>query len=138
MRLRFEGYSSFDEVDRIVDEFISNLSHDIQKKCQDTIFIIIVALRELLNNAVEHGTKLDGNKRVFCELNYDGKAVYVKVTDQGQGFDLFNVLDEIMKKSQDRERCRGICMITSLGFYVYTIGSQVVAKLNIQKLQDTR
>lgn len=131
MKLNFEGHSSFEEVDRIVNEFMSRLSQDIRRNCQDMIFIVVVALRELLNNAVEHGNKLDKNKRIFCEIQCDDKIICIKVKDQGSGFDIYSTMERINNKSTDRDRCRGLFMLKSLGFIVDTADSQVIAKLNI-------
>lgn len=134
MRLQFEGYSSFEEVDRMVDEFASSLSCDMLTNQGVIVYNTTIVLRELLNNAVEHGNRWDINKRIIWEFGCDGKAIYIRVTDEGQGFNISRVMKEISNKDHDRERARGILLIKSLGFFIETVGNQVVAKFNINRL----
>ena len=133
MRLRFEGHSSFEEVDKIVHEIMSNISNDLPVEYGDIIFNVTIALRELLNNAVEHGNNMDIKKTIICELSCDERTLCIKITDQGLGFDISNVIDKLYTKPLDRQRRRGIFMVKNLGFIVESVGSQVIAKLNINR-----
>ncbi|NLI61061.1 MAG: ATP-binding protein [Clostridiales bacterium] len=134
MKLQFVGYSCFDEVNRIIDELMSSIPQDIKRKYEDAFFCIVVALRELLNNAVEHGNKMDAEKKIICEFSLEGNILSLVVIDQGQGFHITEVLDKVVQTCHDRERFRGISMVTSLGFFIEVVGNQVIAKLDMTKL----
>lgn len=52
-----------------------------------------VILRELLRNALEHGTKSDVERLVKCGVEHLGeKRLKIVVEDQGDGFDYRNVV----------------------------------------------
>jgi anti-sigma regulatory factor (Ser/Thr protein kinase) len=48
---------------------------------------ITLALRELLNNAIEHGCKLEASKRVEVSYVRLNQAVVCWIRDPGEGFD---------------------------------------------------
>ncbi len=70
--------------ERVVDFFhcqMSNLSEDLCEK-------LCLALDELLNNAIEHGCKLE--PKCACELTYirTSRMILIQVRDAGPGFEL--------------------------------------------------
>ncbi len=50
-------------------------------------FEVELLLRELLNNAVIHGSAHDAAKRVFCHLRLKPGRLLMTVRDEGPGFD---------------------------------------------------
>lgn len=49
---------------------------------------LVMVLRELLYNAIEHGSKNDPEQEIGCAITRDGgSAVVVMVSDSGDGFD---------------------------------------------------
>ena len=68
-----------------------------------------LALREALSNAMLHGNRLDARKlvhvRCCCE---SGKAVFIVVRDQGNGFDPNKVPDPLAVENLNSEHGRGI------------------------------
>lgn len=82
--------------------------------------VIQHGVREMFNNAVEHGNKEDPDKyvTVACEI-IDGK-IKINVKDQGQGFDPAQVPDPLEDpvKVQDERLAQGKRMG---GFGLYTV-----------------
>ena len=71
-----------------------------------------LALREALNNAVRHGSRLDPRKRVQLTCRYDGKnGLELVVRDEGGGFDPAKVPDPTQPENLERFSGRGIYMI---------------------------
>jgi serine/threonine-protein kinase RsbW len=53
----------------------------------DLCFDIILSVREVLNNAVQHGSKMDSNKDVCFYIDSDAERIQIRITDSGSGFD---------------------------------------------------
>jgi serine/threonine-protein kinase RsbW len=51
------------------------------------VFGLELTLRECLNNAIIHGNRRDPAKRVALDLLWRPKWIWVRVTDEGPGFD---------------------------------------------------
>jgi serine/threonine-protein kinase RsbW len=50
-------------------------------------FAINMALEEALVNAVQHGNDSDSNKKVHFVCSLNGDLIYVRIEDEGPGFD---------------------------------------------------
>lgn len=70
---------------QILDEILAELAG--QEWFDPDIFAIHLALEEALVNAVKHGNRLDQSKkvRVACKITPD--RIWVKVADEGEGFE---------------------------------------------------
>jgi len=117
--------STFENVDLIVKEIIDVLKTISELNNDSTLFMINFMLRELLNNAVEHGNENDKSKSVYCEIDYDYPYLSFKVEDEGKGV-------ITLKKEYDiddllRERNRGMELILKYGFIVNIDGNKVHA-----------
>lgn len=78
-------------------------------------FDIGVTLHELLVNAVRHGSASDNSKKVNIIIGADANHLYIKVKDEGIGFDLEKILCN--EKSNVLEpHGMGLNIIKSLGF----------------------
>ena len=51
------------------------------------IFGLRLALEEAVVNAIKHGNRLDATKRVHVVCQVDQRRVWIKVSDEGPGFD---------------------------------------------------
>ncbi len=54
---------------------------------EDLYFDVNLGLREVLNNAVLHGSKMDSRKSVFFSIDANAIRILIRVTDSGPGFD---------------------------------------------------
>jgi CheY-like chemotaxis protein/anti-sigma regulatory factor (Ser/Thr protein kinase) len=68
-----------------IQKFLAELQGNIPKETRDAIGSVF---RELLNNAIEHGGKLDINKKVEVKYIRLKRAIMYSIKDPGEGFDL--------------------------------------------------
>ncbi len=74
-----------------------------------------LALREALNNAVKHGSRLDPEKKIHVACRLDPQeGLWVSVRDEGNGFDPNRVPDPTSPENLERFSGRGIFMIREL------------------------
>ncbi len=115
--------SSFEAVDRVVREAEALLAQYFQIENED-LFKINVMLREVLNNAVEHGNAFDESKHITVTIAYTDEIFTFDVHDEGTGV----ALDDCYEVQLDydlRERARGFSIIKALGFEVNADGNKL-------------
>lgn len=102
-----------------VHQFVLNAAKVIRKikivNIDEIIFKINVMLREVLNNAVEHGNKFDEEKFVFCKIEFENDKFIFIIEDEGSGFEV----DEFYSLQGDftmKHRSRGLDLIEKYGF----------------------
>ncbi|MBC9783599.1 ATP-binding protein [Heliobacterium chlorum] len=135
MKLHFEIASTFEAVDQVVQQIVETFKKDFPNHPPRTAFIIDFALREIMNNAVEHGNRMDVSKRVLCDVRVEGQRIYLAVTDEGSGFELNKAIPENVLQDLTRERNRGLQIISLMGFTVSVLGSSVRAELSLETLE---
>ena len=126
-----ECISSYEEVEKLVRHISSRLSLFKEFVNQSLIFSIEFCLRELLNNAVEHGNQFDGAKKIQCLFHYIDGEIYISVKDEGMGFCVESALEEIDCEDMMRSRTRGLKTLTLLGFELDCKNGWVIAKKSI-------
>lgn len=99
---------------------------------------LILVLDELMNNAIEHGYKMDPTKHIEVVCKVEGKYLALSVTDFGVGFDLRKYK---IPSAQDfdyyvTERGRGLFLVNSLADRViydvnFENGTRVLIKKKI-------
>ncbi|MGI9516967.1 MAG: ATP-binding protein, partial [Pirellulaceae bacterium] len=72
------------------------------------LFGIHMALEEAIVNAIKHGNGLDPDKKVHVVVNSSLKEFYLKVTDEGPGFDPDDVPDPTMEENLEMGSGRGL------------------------------
>ncbi|WP_319500283.1 ATP-binding protein [uncultured Draconibacterium sp.] len=96
-----------------VEEFVKTIFnfHSMPEKCFNPVFLCI---SEATTNSIVHGNKEDHRKTV--ELNIDCKShlIQVRVTDEGDGFDVDKVPDPTHKDNLLKETGRGLHIIKSI------------------------
>ena len=97
------------KVEKIIDE-ISNEFHI----SEDLYGNILIASLEATNNAIMHGNKLDESKEVAIEFNYLDNKLFVKVDDQGPGFDYEHIPDPTAPENIENVNGRGIFLMQKL------------------------
>ncbi len=76
---------------------------------------IRLALREALNNAVKHGSKLDPGKKIHVATRLDpANGLWVSIRDEGNGFDPKRIPDPTAPENLERFSGRGLFMIREL------------------------
>ena len=78
-----------------VDETIRELSDFVKKIKLDTnLFVLLLVVREALNNAVLHGNKMNPTKKVDLDLQIDEAKISISIADQGEGFQWQDVINQ--------------------------------------------
>ena len=75
---------------------------------------LMVSVSEAANNAIIHGNKLDGEKKVKLICEVSPRWLVVTVSDQGRGFDLKKIRNPLEEKNLMRESGRGIFLMRTL------------------------
>lgn len=125
-------FSSFAEVDEVVKDTLCKLNTLEIKNFEKVEFRINFMLREILNNAVEHGNRFDRTKRVLLKVRYEDNMLYFTVQDEGAGIDAtrHGINDFVL-----RERNRGYEVIKNFDFEVRLDGNLVEVSLNMKKVR---
>jgi serine/threonine-protein kinase RsbW len=74
-------------------------------------FAIKLALEEGLANAIRHGNRQDGSKKVFLSYDIDERRVVITISDEGPGFDPACVPDPTLDENLDKPSGRGIMLM---------------------------
>lgn len=125
--------SSFQAVDDTVHAIVDTLRERCGVSDKHVIFKVGFMLREVMNNAVEHGNHFDESKWVACVVSFLGRYLLFEVRDEGEGIplSLLNPLsgDELLL----RERQRGYETIRDMAFSIEIIGNAVYVKLDLNQ-----
>jgi anti-anti-sigma factor len=107
--IEFKFSSEIKMVNKIIKEVRSYLeNYEIEEDGN-----IILILRELINNAIEHGNKKEKDRVVsVCLLLLDDKRFKIVVADEGDGFD-YNSINYRMSDDPTQIRKRGLCLVNS-------------------------
>jgi len=127
--------SSFDAVQFTVDEIDVVLGEIIPAIPTHIFFKIDFILRELLNNAVEHGNHFQVDKRVHCRIDYSDYQLTLQVSDEGEGFsvtdDTLSTYDTDDTDILLRDRNRGYPLLLEMAKTVVVIGSKVLVTIDL-------
>jgi serine/threonine-protein kinase RsbW len=74
----------------------------------DTLEKIGIAVREIVNNAIIHGNRLDWQKKVIVSIARTADEITITVWDQGKGFDLDLLPDPHSPEALLKRSGRGI------------------------------
>jgi serine/threonine-protein kinase RsbW len=70
-----------------------------------------MAVRECMVNAVVHGNRYNRNKRVAVNVSLAGRQFTVRITDQGEGFEIQEVPDPLQDNNLLRHSGRGLFLM---------------------------
>jgi serine/threonine-protein kinase RsbW len=70
-----------------------------------------MAVRECMVNAVVHGNRYNRNKRVHVAVTKAGDRFSIRITDQGEGFELTEVPDPLHENNLLRHSGRGLFLM---------------------------
>jgi len=75
------------------------------------LFAIELALEESLTNAVKHGNKSDPAKKVRFDCKLSPEKLYVRIEDEGNGFDPGSLADPRDPANQMTASGRGVLLV---------------------------
>ena len=73
-----------------------------------------LCVSEAVVNSIEHGNQNNKDKKVTIEVDCNSNRIYVKVKDEGKGFNIETIDDPTNKTNILKESGRGIHIIRSL------------------------
>jgi len=91
-------------VDKLSD-FIINQGYFTEDK-----FNLVLILKETLTNAIEHGNKLNEEKKVYIKIIPSHNSIEISIRDEGSGFNISQIFAK-QKKDLFSERGRGLVII---------------------------
>ncbi|MCP4130997.1 MAG: ATP-binding protein [bacterium] len=90
---------------------VNSISEHIDENIDINPDELNLVIDEAITNAMEHGNKWDSKKKVHVKMNMDSKNLYIKITDEGSGFDTGNIEEKLNIKNVFSQRGRGLCLI---------------------------
>jgi len=102
-------FSSISTVESLIDQICIDL--DVN---EDAYGNVLIAVTEAVNNAIQHGNKLNNNLYVGLFVGDSLNEFCVNVTDEGCGFDYTNLPDPTSPENIEKENGRGIFLMKSL------------------------
>ena len=96
-------------IERLIDEIRDNFPFN--DECYGDV---LIAMTEAVNNAIVHGNRLDTDKEVLVEYEVQDQNLFVKITDQGAGFDFENVHDPTSPENLEKPNGRGVFLMRQL------------------------
>lgn len=94
---------------QVIDAIASELSsHGFDRKEQ---FAVRLAMDEAMANAIRHGNCNDAKKQVTVEYSVDDQQCWIRVSDEGPGFDPRRVPDPTRDENLERPCGRGVMLM---------------------------
>ena len=90
-------------------------------------------MRELFNNSVEHGNKMDESKFVKYRIKLTKTVFELSVSDGGNGFHLDTIIEKERNDSIMRQRNRGLIALMDIGFLLETQNACINVSLELNK-----
>ena len=75
---------------------------------------VLIAVSELLLNAIVHGNKQDEKKLVKFAVGFDDKKMIISIVDEGNGFDESKINDPTLEENILKTSGRGMFIVKSL------------------------
>lgn len=75
---------------------------------------VMVSTLEAVNNAIVHGNKSDPAKNVDIEISFNKDELQIKVTDEGKGFNPWNIPDPTKPENIEALNGRGVFLMSKL------------------------
>lgn len=75
------------------------------------VFGVRLALEEALVNAIKHGNGMDPSKKVYVECRVSSERVWIRIRDEGQGFDINALPDPTLEENLEKPSGRGVLLM---------------------------
>lgn len=97
------------DVDRLIEDLTSKAGYDLSIQGD-----ILIAVNEVVKNAILHGNKCDASKMVGITCSYSASEFHIQISDSGIGFDPQAVPDPLDPENLLKESGRGILILRTL------------------------
>ncbi len=94
---------------------------------EDVFGNMMTCLNEAVSNAIVHGNKLDPEKKVFVNVEIDGRRIVWTIADEGPGFDYVHLADPTAPENLENLSGRGVFILKMLADQCVfnTLGNEV-------------
>ena len=75
---------------------------------------ILISLTEAVNNAIRHGNRFDDQKKIIVSYRKYAHQIRLIISDEGSGFDPFNLPDPTSEDHIEEEGGRGVFLMKQL------------------------
>ncbi|MFZ5986436.1 MAG: ATP-binding protein [Bacillota bacterium] len=130
-----EFKSTFKEAGFATEKILDFIQTEGEISDKEKLFSINLALRELFANAVEHGNRMDANKRVICEACISRDEFFIHIFDEGEGFELSSCRKKARLQGVLSQRGRGIYIIETLGFHIMVNKNHVMVRFKLDEIK---
>jgi serine/threonine-protein kinase RsbW len=97
---------SVDSAENLVVETARSMGFE-----EDELHKVSIAIRETMVNAVAHGNRYSGKKKVQLRLWTDTAGLTIEIQDEGNGFQIQQVPDPLAEENLLRHSGRGLLMM---------------------------
>ncbi len=97
----------------IVEKLIDDVCNKYEVN-EDYYGNILIAVTEAVNNAINHGNKLNPDKKVDVDLTVDNGSLVFKIKDEGEGFDYDTLPDPTDPENLEKISGRGVFLMKNL------------------------
>ncbi len=126
---RFSIPSSYKEVDNVMVKIDGVLERNLEGRMD--WFLLSVALREIVLNAVEHGNKKTESRWVDIDLLPGDTSWDILVSDEGHGFDYHSIKRENPAPDTFSIQGRGLTMLEPLASHIETDGAGILIRIPV-------
>jgi serine/threonine-protein kinase RsbW len=110
----------------VVERMIEDVRDNYQVS-EDTFGNMLVALTEAVTNAMYHGNKSDPEKKIRIQYGCIHNTLTFTISDEGKGFDFYNLPDPTAPENLEKECGRGIFLMKNLADQlIFSDGGRVV------------
>ena len=121
------------KVEKFLQEAGKRLSLD-----DGTLYRLLVAATEAVNNAILHGNGSDPDKQVHVRLRSSTRQIVLRVEDEGRGFDATSLPNPLEEKNLMKDHGRGVFLIRSVmdevKFLRLKRGAAAIMKVKIRRI----
>ena len=114
---------------------VEHMIDDVRVKyniSEDVFGNMLVAITEAVTNAIYHGNKSDPNKKVNVSCSHSPHSIVFTITDEGKGFDYYNLPDPTAPENLEKECGRGIFLMKHLTDQLIFSDNGRVVELNFK------
>lgn len=97
----------------LVEPILEKLKKHLGIK-DENFYNVMIAVTEGINNAINHGNKLNPRKKVNFVVQADKANIYIKISDEGDGFDPDSVANCLDPENLLKSSGRGVFIIREL------------------------
>jgi serine/threonine-protein kinase RsbW len=97
----------------LIEPILNSLKDALSMK-DENFYNIMIAVTEGVNNAINHGNKLNPDKIVEFSVKADENKLHVRISDQGTGFDPNTIADCLEPENLLKSSGRGVFIIREL------------------------